>query len=132
MHSKQWVERDAGGGCENGVVLAEGANWRGRRGALRLAGGKGPGDRDQSNVEEMGARPKIPALTSALFARLLFAFAEIDRCSALRCDEWTAAALQLTGCSLVAGDSCALLLYSQQQSRTVAVPKRKLSRVTPR
>lgn len=114
------VERDAGVECENGVVLAEDASLRGRRGALRLAGGKGPRGRDQSNVEEMGARPKIPALTTALSMWLLFAGKDAAVCAVL---ERTTMALQLTGCSFVAGDCCALLLYSHQQSRTLCRPK---------
>jgi hypothetical protein len=40
-------------------------DWRGSRGALRPFGGKGSAQGLENNVEEMGASPKVPALTSA-------------------------------------------------------------------
>lgn len=70
MHSKQWVGVGRSTADNNSVERWRLPWWReGSRGRFLLLEERGP-HRDWSNVEEMGARPKIPASLLALATRM--------------------------------------------------------------
>jgi hypothetical protein len=79
------------------------------------------------NVEEMGASPKIPALTSARWM-VMGGLGTMQNALAVPV---SACRLRLTGCSLVVGDSCVLMLYPPWLPQTDGGPNGKLSRVAP-
>jgi hypothetical protein len=92
-------------------------------------GGKGSAQGLESNVEEMGASPKIPALTSARWM-VMSGLATMQDASASAGERAQAAIdrLQL-GCRRFL--CLVLMLYPPQQPQTDASPNRKSSRGAP-